>query len=329
MTQQPALGTVRIATELQPFADAERASWPAGRSAQFYFFSEGIPAGQGIEALIPLVSHPIGAAELDRLPDLKVVANYGVGYDNVDIAAANERGVTVTNTPGVLTEATADLTLALILGTARRLREGLETAGSGSWEGWSPTQLLGLGLQDRVLGLLGAGRIGSAVARRAASFGLRIHYWSRRANARLESGLGAVRRDSVEDLLSEADIISVHLPLTSETEGLLGPKELSLMQRHAILINTARGAIVDEEALGAALTAGAIGGAGLDVYAEEPSIPSALAQHPRALVLPHLGSATHAARQGMWRLAAANARAVLEGREAPNPVRPQGAATLR
>ncbi len=133
----------------------------------------------------------------------------------------------------------------------------------------------------------------------------------------------------MEDLLSEADIISVHLPLTSETERLLGPKELSLMQRHAILINTARGAIVDEEALGAALTARAIGGAGLDVYAEEPSIPPALAQHPRALVLPHLGSATHAARQGMWRLAAANARAVLEGREAPNPVRPQGAATLR
>ncbi len=132
MTQRPAIGTVRIATELQPFADAEGASWPAGQDAQFYFFSEGIPAGQGIEALIPLVSHPIGAAELDRLPDLKVVANYGVGYDNVDIAAADERGVTVTNTPGVLTEATADLTLALILGTARRLREGLETARSGS-----------------------------------------------------------------------------------------------------------------------------------------------------------------------------------------------------
>lgn len=322
MTQRPAIGAVRIAAELQSFADAEGVTWPAGRSAQFYYFSEGVPAGQGIEALIPLVSHPVGAAELDLLPDLKVVANYGVGYDNVDVAAAEERGVTVTNTPDVLTEATADLTLALILGTARRIREGLETAVSGAWEGWGPTELLGLGLQDRVLGLLGAGRIGSAVACRAAAFGMRIHYWSRHASPELESEHGAARRDSLGDLLSEADVVSVHLPLTPDTEGLLGPAELSLMQRHAILINTARGAIVDEEALGAALATGAIGGAGLDVYAAEPSIPLSLAQHPRALVLPHLGSATHSARHGMWRLAAANARAVLEGREAPNPVRP-------
>ncbi|MEN8145058.1 MAG: NAD(P)-dependent oxidoreductase [Gemmatimonadota bacterium] len=314
--------TIRVAEELRPFAHAEGASWPGGRCAEFYRFSEGLPAGRMIEAIIPLVSHPVGAAELVLLPDLKVVANYGVGYDNVDVAAANERGVTVTNTPGVLTEATADLTLALLLGVARRLREGLETATSGDWEGWGPTELLGLGLQGRVLGLLGAGRIASAVAHRAAAFGMRIHYWSRSANPRLESDYGAVRRKSSGDLLVEADVVSVHLPLSPETAGMIGREELGLMQRHAILINTARGAIVDEEALSAALSAGEIGGAGLDVYADEPRIPPALAQHRRALVLPHLGSATHSARQGMWRLAAANTRAVLEGGEALNPVLP-------
>ncbi|MEE9208564.1 MAG: D-glycerate dehydrogenase [Gemmatimonadota bacterium] len=327
--ERPTPSAVRIAVELQPFTEAEGVAWPGARTARFYSLPDGIPAGKGIEALIPLVSHPVGAAELDLLPDLRVVANYGVGHDNVDVTAAAERGITVTNTPGVLTEATADLTLALILGAARRLREGLETATSGSWKGWGPTELLGLGLQDRVLGLLGAGRIGSAVARRAAAFGMRIHYWSRRPNADLETEFGAIRRDELRDLLREADVVSVHLPLTPHTEGLIGPDELRLMQEHALLVNTARGAIVNEEALSAALAAGTIAGAGLDVYAQEPSISAALAQHPRALLLPHLGSATHAARQGMWGLAAANARAVLEGREAPNPVRPRGGASLR
>jgi glyoxylate reductase len=273
-----------------------------------------------VDALVPLVSQPVTADAMDGLPGLRVIANYGVGYDNIDLEAAASRGIAVTNTPGVLTDATADLAMALLLAAARRLREGLELALSGEWEGWRPTELLGMGLQGRVLGILGAGRIGVAAAKRAAAFGMEIRYWSRSRSPELESGAGGRRVEDLEELLAASDIVSVHLPLTPETQGLLDAERLAVMKRGAILVNTARGAIVDEGALQDALRSGQLGAAGLDVFEREPEIPTGLRELPNGFVLPHLGSATREARQAMWDLAAENARAVLTGEEPPNRV---------
>lgn len=294
--------------------------WPGGRHTLFHQPGSPLPARRDVEAVIPLVSQRVGKAELAGLPALRVVANYGVGYDNIDLAAAARRGVVVTNTPGVLTDATADLAMALLLAAARRLREGLDLARSGRWAGWHPTQLLGAGLQGKVLAILGAGRIGVATARRAAAFGMEITYWDRSESSELEAEAGGRRAEDLDTLLSEADAVSVHLPLTGETRGLLDAKRLARMKPGSILVNTARGAIVDQEALTEALRSGPLGAAGLDVYGNEPEIPSDLAALPTCFVLPHLGSATREARQSMWNLAAANARAVLAGEEPLTPV---------
>jgi glyoxylate reductase len=251
---------------------------------------------------------------------LRVVANYGVGYDNIELAAAARRGVVVTNTPDVLTDATADLVLALLLAAARRLREGLDLARSGEWDGWHPAQLLGMGLQGRVLGILGAGRIGVATARRAAAFGMEIAYWNRSVSPAMESEAGGRRVLDLEELLAAADVVSVHLPLTAETRGLLDAARLASMKPGSILVNTARGAVVDEEALAGVLRSRHLAAAGLDVFENEPEIPAELRDLPNCVVLPHLGSATRDARQSMWDLAAANARAVLAGEEPITPV---------
>jgi glyoxylate reductase len=279
-----------------------------------------LPARTDVDAIIPLVSQQVGESELAGLPSLRVVANYGVGYDNIDLGAAARRGVVVTNTPDVLTDSTADLAMALLLAAARRLREGLDLARSGEWDGWHPSQLLGMGLQGRVLGILGAGRIGVAMARRAAAFGMEIVYWSRSASSEMEAKADGRRVDYLETLLGEADVVSVHLPLTPDTRGLLDGERLASMKPGAILINTARGAIVDQEAVADALREGHLGAAGLDVFENEPEIPSELACLPNCVVLPHLGSATREARQAMWSLAAVNVRAVLAGKEPVTPV---------
>ena len=275
--------------------------------------------GRAVSRFVPLVSRPIGEAEMVRYPGLRVVANYGVGHDNIDLAAAARLGVPVTNTPDVLTDATADLSWALLLAAARRLREGLDLARSGEWGGWRPDELLGMGLQGRTLGILGAGRIGRAVASRAAPFGMRVRYWGRTSSRELESD-GAVRADSLGDLLATSEVVSVHLPLTPQTRDLLGAPELGSMLRGSILINTARGPIVQMAALIDALRDGPLAAVGLDVYPEEPLIPAELRELPNAFILPHLGSATHEARMGMWRLAAENVRRVLEGSPPATPV---------
>jgi glyoxylate reductase len=271
-------------------------------------------------AIIPLLSHKIAGPVMDGLPELRVVANYAVGYDNVDVPAAAARGIIVTNTPDVLTDATADLTWALLLAATRRLREGLELATSGDWEGWAPGQLLGMELRGKTLGLLGAGRIGRAVAARASGFGMEVTYWDQAASAELEAGVGAARAETLEELLSHADVVSVHLPLTNETHGLLGARELAGMKAGSVLVNTARGEIVTTAALVHALSAGPLAAAGLDVYETEPDVPKDLRRLPNAIVLPHLGSATREARRGMWRVAADNVRRVLSGEPPLTPV---------
>ncbi|MFQ5690198.1 MAG: 2-hydroxyacid dehydrogenase [Gemmatimonadota bacterium] len=310
---------VLVAREVGEIWD-EAPVWPGGCRTRLLEGEEPLPSSKRVVALIPLLSRPIGWAEMEKLPGLRIVANYAVGVDNIDLSAAAARGIIVTNTPGVLTEATADLTWALLLASARRLREGLELTLSGRWGGWEPGQLLGLDLQGRNLGILGAGRIGAAVARRAAGFGLRVVYWSRRASSVLETEVGASRIPTLSEILEESDIVSVHLPLTRSTQGLLGPEELARMKKGSILVNTARGEIVDLDALAEALRDGPVAAAGLDVYPEEPCIPAELRAMPNAALLPHLGSATLRARQAMWQLARDNVRRVLAGEAPLTPV---------
>jgi len=312
------MGYVLVAEELTPVWDAP-VDWPQGHTTRLLPEDAALPASREVVALIPTLARSIGAAELDRLPKLQVVANFAVGYDNIDLAAAAQRGVIVTNTPDVLTGATADLTWALMLAAARRLREGLELAASGAWPGWEVDQLLGMELDGKVLGLLGAGRIGVAVARRAPGFGMRLLYWSRTPSADMES-LGARRAGSLERLLAESDVVSIHLPLADDTRGLIGAAELASMKPNSILVNTARGDIVDGQALVSALREGRPAAAGIDVYSHEPKIPRALRELPNAFVLPHLGSATREARLGMWQLAAENVRRVLAGEAPLTPV---------
>lgn len=293
--------------------------WPGGRETLWLEPTAAVPEEGRIVAFIPTVARAVGETELDRLPGLRILANYGVGVDNIDLGAAAARALTVTNTPDVLTDATADLAVALLLAAARRLREGLALAAGGSWEGWHPTQLLGLGLRGRTLAILGAGRIGRAVARRAVAFGMRIRYWSRSPAPDLEAEAGAERAATLEEALRGADAVSVHLPLTAETRGLIGERELGLLAEGAVLVNTARGGIVDAGALEEAVRAGRIS-AGLDVFDDEPQIPQGLRASPNAFVLPHLGSATREARLAMWRVAADNVRRVLGGEPPATPV---------
>ncbi|HEV8380726.1 MAG TPA: D-glycerate dehydrogenase [Gemmatimonadales bacterium] len=278
------------------------------------------PKGDWV-AIVPLLSRWVGGTELKNLPNLRIVANVAVGYNNVDVVAAEMRKVIVTNTPGVLTEATADLTWALILATARRLIEGVELVRSGQWTGWQPEQLLGLELRGRTLGLFGAGRIGQAVGRRAPPFGLRILYAARTPKPEFERETGATRVDTSR-LLAESDIVSLHVPSSPETKGMINGETLARMKRGAILINTSRGDLVREEALAMALERGHLGAAGLDVYADEPKIHARLLAAPRTVLLPHIGSATEETRRKMAAIAVANVQSVLSGKPPLTPVYP-------
>lgn len=260
-----------------------------------------VPEGDYV-GLVPLLTRSVGAAEMDRLPALRVVANYAVGYDNIDVAEARVRRIAVANTPDILTRATGELTWTLILAVARRVHEGERMVRGGRWPGWHPTQLLGMGLEDKVLGILGAGRIGRDVARRAPAFGMRVAYWDRNTRPELETELDAERLP-LDELLGVADVVSVHLPLTSGTERLIDAAALERMRSSAILVNTSRGGVVDEDALVRALQAGGLRGAGLDVYQREPAVHPGLVDRPDVVLLPHLGSATEEARTGMWRIA--------------------------
>ncbi len=274
------------------------------------------------DAAVTLLSDRVDDAFLDAAPNLRVVSNVAVGYNNIDVAACARRGVTVTNTPGVLTDATADLAFGLLLAVTRRLGEGDRLIRSGqSWQ-WSMFMMLGTGLQQRQLGIVGMGDIGVAMARRARAFGMNIVYHNRRAaEPAIEAELGA-RLLALDELLSTSDVVSLHCPYNTETHHLIDHRALGLMQRSAYLINTARGPIVDESALVDALVSGGIAGAGLDVYEHEPTVHAGLLNLDNVALAPHLGSATIETRADMAMLAARNVMDVLAGKAPLTPVAP-------
>jgi len=271
------------------------------------------------DAAVVTLGDRIDAETIHAATRLKVLANYAVGYNNIDLAAARQRDLIITNTPDVLTDATADLTWALLLATARRIVEGDALVRSGRWTGWSPTQLLGAEVSGKTLGIIGMGRIGQAVAHRAVGFRMPVRYHTRQPLATISLPREWEHR-SLQDILGEADVVTIHVPLTPATHHLIGARELAWMRPTAFVINTARGPIVDEGALVDALKTGIIAGAGLDVYEQEPAIHSALAQLKQVVLLPHLGSATVHARVQMGLVCLENIQAVLDGRPAPNQV---------
>lgn len=274
------------------------------------------------DAAIVTLTDRIDEAALEHARRLKIVANYAVGYNNIDLVAAEQRGIAISNTPDVLTDATADLTWALILATARRVIEGDRLVRSQRWFGWAPTQLLGTTVTGKTLGIVGMGRIGQAVARRAAGFEMQVIYHSRHSIATLPDSVPG-KMTSLASLLSQADFVSIHVPLTPDTYHLIGEKQLTQMQETAILINTARGPIVNEADLVTALRNGTIAGAGLDVFEDEPKLQDGLSDLRQVVLLPHLGSATLATRVNMGLICLDNIEAILTGRQAPNQVRPR------
>jgi glyoxylate reductase len=251
-------------------------------------------AVQGADVLVPTVTDRIDAAVIAAAGDqLKLIASFGTGVDHIDLAAAKARGITVTNTPGVLTEDTADVAMALMLAVPRRIAEGDKVARSGEWTGWSPTGMLGHRINGKRLGIIGMGRIGTAVARRARGFGLSIHYHNRKpVHPETEAELEATYWDSLDQMLGRVDIVSVNCPHTPATNHLLTRRLLSMMQPSAYLVNTSRGEVIDEAALADLLASRQIAGAGLDVYEDEPRITTALVGLPNVVLLPHIGSAT-------------------------------------
>jgi glyoxylate reductase len=275
----------------------------------------------GADAVLTLLNDRVDDAFLDAAgPQLRCVANVAVGFDNVDLEAAARRGVLVANTPGVLDDATADLTLALILAATRRIGEGERLVRSGRPWAWGMSFMLGSGLRGKRLGVVGLGNIGARVAARARAFGMSVAYHGRRpAPAPLVAELGAERL-GLDELLASADVLSLHCPLTAETRHLIGARELELMKPTATLINTARGPVVDERALAEALGAGRIAAAGLDVYEREPAVEPALLALENVVLSPHLGSATVETRTAMAELAARNAIAAVRGEPLPTPV---------
>jgi len=309
------LPRVLIASELKPLLPEDPLP---GYEPIWISTEEETPTGDYV-AIIPLLSRPMGERELAGLPDLKVLAQCAVGFDNIDLEAAARRGVPVTNTPDVLTESTADLAWALILAVARRLREGQEMLAKGEWTGWSPTQLLGLELYGSKLGIVGAGRIGQAVARRGIGFGMEILYSDQEPRPDFEATTSARFLD-LPDLLRESDVVTVHVPSTPSTRGLFTKRLFDLMKPGALFINTARGDLVDEPALLSSLDEGRLAGAGLDVFSTEPAVPPEVANHPKVFALPHIGSATTHTRRRMAELAVRNAWAVLAGGDPVTPV---------
>jgi glyoxylate reductase len=274
----------------------------------------------GVVAIVADPAVAVDEALLETAgPQLRIVANFAVGYDNVNVAACARRGVAVTNTPDVLTNATAELALALTFAAARRMSEAEADLRGGRWAGWDPAAYLGLELSGASVGVVGMGRIGRRYAELVAGFAGEILYTSRTAKPELERGLGALRL-GLGELLARADVVSLHLPATAETTGLIGRDEIARMKRHAVLVNTARGPLVDARALAEALGDGEIGAAGLDVYETEPHVPRELLEAPRCVLLPHIGSATTRSRDAMARLVADNVLAALSGSEPPNRV---------
>ncbi|WP_414663563.1 2-hydroxyacid dehydrogenase [Horticoccus sp. 23ND18S-11] len=285
--------------------------------------AEVIAGARGCEALLCNITDPVGAEIMDALPGLRVIANFGVGFNNIDVAAATARKIPVTNTPGVLTEATADIAFALLLASARRLGEGERLVRSRAWTGWNPMQMLGADVTGATLGLIGFGRIGQAMAKRARAFDLTVIYWNRTRLSPAEEQALQVTYRPFDDVVAAADFLSLHVAYNKDTHHLIGEKHFAAMKPTAIVINTARGPVLDEKALVRALSAKRIGGAGLDVFEREPVLEPELYTLPNAVVVPHLGSATIGTRTKMGMLAAKNLLAVCAGQRPPNCVNPQ------
>ncbi|MEQ1547799.1 MAG: D-glycerate dehydrogenase [Chakrabartia sp.] len=274
------------------------------------------------DVLVPTITDVIDAALIEKASSrLKLIANFGVGVDHIDLHAARERGIMITNTPGVLTEDTADMAMALILSVPRRLGEGEKLIRSGDWDGWKPSGMLGHRVNGKTLGIIGMGRIGRAVAQRARGFGIKILYHNRhRLPSEAESALDATYVADLGEMMAQADIISINCPHTQDTHHLINAAQLQRMRPDAYLVNTARGDVVDENALIEALEAGQIAGAGLDVYAHEPAIDPRLLTLPNTVLLPHMGSATYEGRAAMGEKVIANIRAWVDGHRPPDQV---------
>ncbi|ACB85596.1 2-hydroxyacid dehydrogenase [Natranaerobius thermophilus] len=284
---------------------------------------ELIEAAKSHDALITTLTDPVTervAAAGQNGGKLKVVANYGAGYDNIAVDAFSNADIRVTNTPGVLHETTADLTFALIMGIARRINEAEKFLRSGQFQGWKPDLLLGEDVHDRTIGIIGMGEIGQAVAKRALGFNMEVIYYNRSYLSQEREQELQAQYKSLEELLSESDFVSIHVPLTNNTQHMITAKEFSQMKNSAFLINTSRGPVIDEQALVDALKTGEIQGAALDVFEKEPEVHPELLDRQDCLLVPHIGSATHKCRNNMSEMACKNVEAVLDGQEPPTPV---------
>ena len=281
-----------------------------------------IEAVKAADVLVPTVTDRIDAKVLSQAgPKLKLIASFGTGVDHIDLDTARQRGIVVTNTPGVLTEDTADMTMALVLAVARRLSEGERLVRAGQWNGWSPTAMLGHRIWGKRLGIIGMGRIGRALGRRAKGFGLAVHYHNRRrAHPDIERELEATYWESLDQMLARMDIVSINCPHTPATYHLLSARRLKLMQKHAIIVNTARGEVIDENALARMLRAGELAGAGLDVFENEPAISPKLLELDNVVLLPHMGSATIEGRVDMGEKVIINIKTFADGHKPPDRV---------
>lgn len=281
-----------------------------------------IAAMREADVLVPTVTDRIDAAMIEQAGDqLKLIANFGAGIEHIDLEAAAKRKIIVTNTPGVFTDDTADIAMSGIIGVPRRIREGVGLVRSGQWTGWAPSGLLGRKLGGKVLGIVGMGRIGQAVAHRARAFGLEIAYTNRkRLPEAIERMVGARFVPDVDTLAAEADILTLHCPLTDETRGMIDARRISLMKPGSSIINTARGELIDQEALIVALQSGHLAGAGLDVYPDEPNVDQRLLDIPNVMTLPHIGSATAEGREASGEKVIANIRFWMDGHRPPDQV---------
>lgn len=308
-----------VETRLRELFDAELNIDDAPMSAE-----QLAAAAARADVLVPTVTDRIDAKVIARAgPQLKLVAQFGAGVDNIDLASAVQRGITVTNTPGVLTEDTADITMALILAVPRRIVEGVRVVEADQFNGWSPTWMMGRRLRGKRLGIIGMGRIGSAVARRARAFGLQIHYHNRRRLAEaIEAELDATYWESLDQMLARMDIVSVNCPHTPATYHLLSARRLALLRSHAFVVNTARGEVIDEAALARMLERGELAGAGLDVFEHEPAINPKLKRLTNVVLLPHMGSATLEGRIDMGEKVIMNIKTFADGHKPPDRVIP-------
>ena len=286
--------------------------------------NELIEVVKRVDILVPCITDEIDAALLGQAgPQLKLIANFGAGFDNIDVSTALQRGILVSNTPGVVADDTADMTMALVLGVTRRIPQGLSVMQSGKWAGWSPTNFLGGRIGGRRLGILGMGRIGRAVAKRAKAFGMQIHYHNRkRLRSEIEESVNATYWESLDQMVANMDILSINCPHTPSTFHLMNARRLQLMKTNAVLINTSRGEVVDENALTRMLENGKLAGAGLDVYEQGKELNPKLRKMDNVVLLPHMGSATYEGRVEMGEKVIINIKTFADGHRPPDQVVP-------